>query len=225
MTAYDDAVLADSPVFYWPMNETSGTTIADASGNSRTGTISGDYTLNQLGPSSAIPASVDFGYSSAKIVGLVGTVFAPSSLTVECWVKFDTVNAEHTLHFKNGPDYFLRLQSDGTLNFRRYNNAAGSQDVTYGTPLSAGVWYHVVVASDGSGQFMYVNGAQVASSAALSGTPNATADTINFGHNASAQLMDGKAAAVAIYATALNSTRVAAHYAAAFAGRTHQMIL
>lgn len=38
-TAYDNAILADNPVGYWPMQETSGTTIADITGNGNNGTM------------------------------------------------------------------------------------------------------------------------------------------------------------------------------------------
>lgn len=41
-----NAILALSPLGYWPLTETSGTTAIDYSGNSRDGTYSGTYTLN-----------------------------------------------------------------------------------------------------------------------------------------------------------------------------------
>lgn len=49
--SYDSEVAADSPALYWKLQETSGTSAADASGNSRAGTYNGtggtNYALNQ----------------------------------------------------------------------------------------------------------------------------------------------------------------------------------
>lgn len=42
---YDNAILALSPSAYWKLNETSGTTAADSSGNGQTGTYSSGVTL------------------------------------------------------------------------------------------------------------------------------------------------------------------------------------
>ena len=47
---YDTEILADSPVGYWKLNETSGTTAYDSSGNGNNGTLHGGITLNQPGP-------------------------------------------------------------------------------------------------------------------------------------------------------------------------------
>ena len=64
MSAYSDLILASSPVAYWRLGESSGTTAADASGNSRVGTYSGTYTL---GASSLVPS--DTGDTSLGLGG------------------------------------------------------------------------------------------------------------------------------------------------------------
>lgn len=48
-TAFANAVLAQNPLMYWRLNETSGTTANDLSGHSRTGTYSGSPTLDAVG--------------------------------------------------------------------------------------------------------------------------------------------------------------------------------
>lgn len=49
--SYDSEVAADSPAIYWKLQETSGTSATDSSGNARTGTYNGtastNYALNQ----------------------------------------------------------------------------------------------------------------------------------------------------------------------------------
>lgn len=50
----DEAILAQSPYGYWKLDETSGTTATDSSGNGRHGTYSGTYTLAAVaGPDGA----------------------------------------------------------------------------------------------------------------------------------------------------------------------------
>lgn len=45
--SYLSEVLADSPLGYWRLDETSGTTLADSSGNSETGSYINSPTLGQ----------------------------------------------------------------------------------------------------------------------------------------------------------------------------------
>lgn len=63
--SYDSEVAADSPAVYWKLQETSGTSATDSSGNARTGTYNGTVTTNyaQNQAVSLLPA-----YSSLKSV-------------------------------------------------------------------------------------------------------------------------------------------------------------
>lgn len=70
--SYDTEVAADSPQIYWKLQDTSGTSAADSSGNSRPGTYNGtattNYALNQavsLLPSDSTLKSVKFMRDSA----------------------------------------------------------------------------------------------------------------------------------------------------------------
>ena len=46
---YESVCLADSPEIFWLLNETSGTTAADASGHSLSGTYTNTYALGAAG--------------------------------------------------------------------------------------------------------------------------------------------------------------------------------
>lgn len=48
-SAYANTVLADSPIAYWRLGETSGTTASDATGHGWNGTINPPVTLGQPG--------------------------------------------------------------------------------------------------------------------------------------------------------------------------------
>ncbi len=64
MSAYSDLILSLSPVAYWRLDESSGSSAADISGNSLTGTYVGSYTL---GASSLVPS--DPGNKSLGLPG------------------------------------------------------------------------------------------------------------------------------------------------------------
>lgn len=68
--SYDSEVAADSPAIYWKLQETSGTTATDSSGNARHGTYNGTVTTNyaQNQAVSLLPA-----YPSLKSVKLMRT--------------------------------------------------------------------------------------------------------------------------------------------------------
>src|SRR5690348_3162252 len=85
MSRYATAVLADCPLAYFRLDETSGTSANDISGNARTGTINGTMGYNAPGAlKNDIDSSMLFDGSSAYIA-------LPSALTQgtvgswECW--------------------------------------------------------------------------------------------------------------------------------------------
>jgi hypothetical protein len=57
---YFEEVLADSPEWALRCNETAGTTLADATGNGHTGTLSGPYSLNQPPMTAGLGRSIAF---------------------------------------------------------------------------------------------------------------------------------------------------------------------
>src|SRR5215831_14920886 len=57
LSAYSSAVLADHPVAYYRLGETSGTTAVDSSGNGSNGTYVGGVALGQ--PGALLPGDTD----------------------------------------------------------------------------------------------------------------------------------------------------------------------
>lgn len=57
-SSYSELLLSHGPLGYWRLGETSGTTAADSSGNGRSGTYTGTYTLNRP---SLIPSDTSNG--------------------------------------------------------------------------------------------------------------------------------------------------------------------
>jgi hypothetical protein len=87
-SAYADQVLADSPISYWRLGETSGSTASDATGVNP-GTYIGGVTLGQPGALTGDPnsaASFD-GVNDYTVVPDSSTLDLTSGVTVEAWIK------------------------------------------------------------------------------------------------------------------------------------------
>ena len=94
-TAYFDAVIADSPVGYYRLNESAGDAL-DESGNGNDLTVSGTLTRSESGLISVGDSyrTVDADITSTDIDHeLVGDT------TVECWIYLDAYNSGNTYLF------------------------------------------------------------------------------------------------------------------------------
>lgn len=120
-TSYSATVLALSPLGYWRLDETSGTTAADSSGNNHPETISGSPTLGVTGLIKNDPSTAYlFDGSTSQ---LVSTAFPTPALpfSVECWMKMPAGNASGALFYtaqqnaSSGNSYSVGIGS-GTYN-------------------------------------------------------------------------------------------------------------
>lgn len=217
---YVDEVLLDSPLLYWRLNDTSGTTAADASGNSKTGTYVGS-------PTKGVPAlinagtAVDFSGTGQYVDGPAGdSTMQTGQYTVEAWVK--------TTNFVNR--YLANRESLGVgakwrmiLSYTNDGRITISDDDTGRTlespgRIDNGGAHHVVMVQDATTLRLYVDGAQVASGASTAPTPSGTG-TIVLGARADHILpWIGTIDEFAVYGTALSATRVLKHYTQGTAG-------
>lgn len=155
MTAYDDAVLADSPWGYWKCDETSGTTLADSSGNGRGMAISGAPVFSQPGPGGPSifwPSKSDYGQVACPL----GSV-----ITFEAWVNLTAYPATNTAVMGNANGYG---SGTGTANFFIDPNGRpcmytynGGNLLTYGTALALDQWHHLIGSVGPDGQKVRVD--------------------------------------------------------------------
>jgi hypothetical protein len=140
-----------------------------------------------------------------------------SAFTVEAWIKpsllpaagsFESVVTKpesYSLQF-NGPLLEFTIMQNGVR--QRLQAPAGS--------VQAGQIYHVVATYDGTTRRLYLNGAQVASSA-LAGGPTVTPSDLYMGTwDGVGENFDGTIDEVALYNSALSTSAVSAHYTASF---------
>ncbi len=222
-TGYQGEVLADSPVSYWRLGESSGTTAADSAGTN-TGTITGGVTLGAIG---ALTGSGDTN-TAMTFDGSTGYVSVPSNtnlnirndFTVEAWAKPGVLNwQERVVTHKGGYQYKLGLNATNQWHATVYIGGVG-YDVadTTGSP-AVGRWDHLVLTRSGSTVILYVNGVSVATTT-VSGLIDTSTSILAIGRKGSTanSYFNGDIDEVAIYNTALSPSRIQAHYTAGTTG-------
>ncbi|MFJ6131729.1 signal peptidase I [Janibacter terrae] len=225
---YVDAVLADSPLLLWLLDEDGGAWAQDRSGSGHTGRYSGvaGYRLDGGLPN-------NHGYAvrpgaTGRIVDDAPRSVAPSTFTIELWFSTTTRSGGRLAGFESTrdpasalSDRTVHMGDDGRLVYGAW--AAPSQK-TLVTPsaYNDGRWHHLVVVATARGAnqdtTLYVDGREVAWGATskaetYSGWWRVGAGTRPTGPTApSAAGFDGLVDNVAIYPFALSAARVAEHY-------------
>ena len=214
--SYTSEVLADSPLIYWPLNDSAGsTTAADSSGNGRTGTVVTSWNFNQTNRLSTDSVSGSTATGSGAVKSPV-VAFGTNDIMVEIWLDVDTTKSYMPLSF--GVNYLDLLLANGKIGF---NTGSGEQ---YGCTITNGIHHIVALMPNGKSTTngkIYVDGV-LQTLAGTSGTAPSLASTYFqiSGWTASGQLIPSGTYVdeVAVYGTELTAARVSAHYSAGVAG-------
>jgi RHS repeat-associated protein len=220
---YKSLVLSDSPMGYWRLGETSGTTAANEVASGANGTYAGTPQLGQSGALAADPnGSVNFGDNQGHD-GIVSASLpnvsqnAGAYTTVEFWMNWDGTNSVMPVSFYSASLglYDLYIAS-GSIGFN-----TGCGDI-YGTSApSANSWHHVIAefynGIPSAGAKLFIDGRQQTLSQVV-GTPCSGGRTVNPGFSISgwggdsSYRMHGRVDEVALYNGALTADQVQAHY-------------
>ena len=206
-------MLADNPLGYWRLGETSGTTAADSSGHDRNGAYLNGVTLGIPGALSGDPntaASFD-GVNDCVQVPDEQALRLNGSWTIEFWAKqiafansFPGLLVKGSAHTPHG--YLIWADPFGGLWLERNN-----KEISTGRGALTSTFRYFVVTYDGSKVRWYVDGALTATSAAHFPANNGKQPlTLGEGNEYGNDGLDE----VALYGSALSAARVAAHYAA-----------
>lgn len=229
---YASVIAADSPVAWWRLDETSGTSVADSgSGTADNGTLTGTGTtlgLNGIDTADsgggtaykfAGSSYIDCGALASKLQFAIG-----SSFSIEAWAAFPS-----TLDTATGPILCEAYAGDGTVRwclghwdgqFRNYAafgwyNGQWRTISDTSTPLNDDLWHHYVGTFDGTQVRLYIDGSLVAGPTTLGGTQPGGNENLYIGRRwDSANYWTGWLDEIAIYSSALSSTQVGNHYAA-----------
>ncbi|WP_182377901.1 LamG domain-containing protein [Nocardioides sp. WS12] len=220
---YASEVAADSPVLWWRLGESSGTSAVDASGNGRHGTYAGSPTLGTAGLVTDGDTAVTFD-GVDDVVTYSGTVLASSATsTIELWF-YDTLGSTSLTFDVSGSTSSQRVTinpATGTVTGFVNPTGTGSATFTSATGLIATATRHQVVLRFDTGSMSVLLDGALLGGASRSGLINISAVNLGFllGQAAFAGVFDE----FSIYGTALSDARVAAHYAAGIAVGTNEV--
>ena len=261
--AYEDTILADSPLAYWP----SPSSDFKDQVNSNHLTTSGTFgTMNYadwnyyagVGPyiDSTSPGPVALNGTTQRFLSggysYTGNVSTSTDLTVEAWTTLipTTHINSHGYNYKACAPYDPNFHNEwgncatrGTATdsdpapiIAKHDGTTGMQWAVYwkggkivwqmgsntltSTALSLNTWYHVAVTQTNAGvATLYINGTANATASFSSFTMTDSNSPIYIGYDSTlragtAAYAMGNITHVAVYSSALSSSRIAAHYSA-----------
>lgn len=219
-TTYDQLIAAATPLAWWQLDETAGSsTAADSSGNSRNATATGMAFGNS---NQAIPGNNSaslLASNSPAILSSYNPSFA-SGLTVEAWVNLNfqsqgsnnprLVTNSHTDTDHNG--FQLMVTNSNQAQFW-VGNGTTAANATGGTVPAYG-WTHLVGTYDGSNVRVYVNGVQVGFNPLTGTVPAGSASGIGLGYNPAynGDYLSGLLAECSVYSGAISAATVLTRY-------------
>jgi hypothetical protein len=240
-SAYASAVLADSPYAYYRLNDSSGSP-ADSSGNSRHATaVAGTPVYNTTGGPVSDGGYLTFDGSTEYVTlgnlddfidgqnqGAIELWSRKSATTRGCYVgQLNSGDSTSIQLLNNSNDAFSVTQTDGFAGyFRESDGSARSWRAGGYTEADDGAWHHVVFTWDYTGtdtETLYIDGSaasfSVTNFTSMTGSMTSFDASLTMGarnnRGTVGGYLNGDLAEVAFYRTALSSTRIAAHYAAA----------
>lgn len=226
-TSYYDEVMADSPVCYWRLGEASGT-LNDSSGTGNHGTSSG-ITYGVAGKIAGDDAiSIATGAQTNRVEKTSATSLptsATAAWSIEFWHKSSTfVSLSQMFGFGNPFNATTSLEAPTDRGCNRYMLQFNSNYYFWGDSAdwdtgvafdTDGNWHHIVTVCDGTDMIFYRDGVSAATRSGRPFTKTSktaiNAGSCHDGGSAPTTILDE----CAIYAAALSSTRIAAHFSAA----------
>ncbi|HSY49460.1 MAG TPA: LamG-like jellyroll fold domain-containing protein [Thermoanaerobaculia bacterium] len=191
-----------------------------------TGTANGSatYTTGNVGQ------AFSFNGTTAYVSVPDNGTLRPSSLTIEGWVKFNTIPSTATIVSKTvgsgTNDSYVIWYQGGALHAAIGNTAGNGPSVDYTWAPATNTWYHVAYTYDSAGQaqVLYVNGATVGSgtnSTAIGFDTNPLIIGAEIESSTPTFFFPGLVDELTLYSRALTQTEVQAIYGAGTFGKCY----
>lgn len=161
---------APGPIGYWNMDEKTGSTVTDLSGNGR----SLSFTNSPTWITGKYGGALDF--DNDDYVSNDWTDFSLVNQTIEFWMNVDNINTSYRdiLGTTNNSDTNRFHLSSTNNRIMWYNFLNSGSHVDSGFIPTAGQWYHVAGTYDGTTAKVYINGVLKASTNATITSYSAT---------------------------------------------------
>lgn len=190
-------------VGWWKLDDSSGTTATDSSGNGNNGTLVNmdpptDWISGQVG------GALDFdGGNDYVNCGNGESLDITGDITIAFWLYLDNFGSEPDIITKGNytQSYSVWINSSGQIRF-----ALNNDRLTSNSTLSTGTWYHVAVTREGSERKIYIDGEEDESDTYGSAIGTTTGDMTL---SSSSYSLNGRLDDVRIYNRALDANEVA----------------
>jgi hypothetical protein len=211
---YAEGVAADTPIAYWRLEASGGTTVADRIG-ANSGTMFGGVTPAQPGALADGTTAMLFNGVTGRIAVANGAALQlAGDLTLELWLNVSLATRQTLISKTYSREFELTLETNGALNLYQGNGVSFSNVVSAPGAVTASMWHHVVVTRAAATQMIrfYVDG--VARGSGVSSTiPTAGSNWLSIGRSESGrQYVSGRLEEVALYAAVLSPAQVARHW-------------
>jgi hypothetical protein len=225
--SYGAAIAASGASPYWRLNDTTGTTAADATGT-KTGKFNAGITLNQPGAPGVSPnVGIRTSGTDTGVLSSSTAAAAPTTYSIELWFKTTSTAGGKLIGFGNAAtglsgsfDRHIYINNVGKVVFGVF--AGSVQPATSAGTYTDGGWHHVVATQNATGMFLYIDGALAATNsaaltaAAINGYWRVGGDNLStWPGKPASNYFQGSIDDVAIYPTALTPVQVASHWSAA----------
>ena len=192
---------------YWDMDDGSGLTAADVSGNENHAALSGTkFTSPKLGTFALrFDGNNDYGKVEDS-----SSLDVSSAITVAAWVNPDNLQSGKGYPFivSKSSAFTLYSHKDRRIRFRIYKPNGSKVIAKPSATIPNAKWTHVVGTYDGAKLDVYLNG-QLEATVSTPGSINVSNKPLYFGaRNASKNFFDGNLDDVRIYNTALNAQEI-----------------
>jgi len=106
-------------------------------------------------------------FTNSNTYMTAGPSISNNSLTIEGWVKHNTLSASIQRYLSMGPGDapVIRHEGNGTLNFYFFDTNSAIHSLQVGSALTVGAWYYVAGTYDGTSMQLFLNGSPIAGNA------------------------------------------------------------
>lgn len=223
-STYDDDVLSAGASAYWPLSESSGSTVYDHAGFNDAIAQAG-VSRGTAGPIIGDTATASTFNGSSSGVAASSAMSTTPSLSIEAWIKTTSKSGGKIVGYGNAQtgssssyDRHLYMTNSGRLAFGVYPGSA--KTIESPASYNDGRWHYVVATLDASkGIVLYVDGKKIAADAGATSGQDYSGYWRIGGDNMGgwpdqprSDYFSGSIGDVAIYPSALSISQVQSHY-------------